>query len=431
MADLAARFTESRIMRAVFAFALASIVAVVVFVVVRDQGPRRVLSDAEIVRAHQVAADWLAASASERCPRAALREPAGGDGSPLLERLFDKASAEHRCLQQVWRVRREDEWVCGRKPCPVVPLAELPSHPEIVDACAPLYDTIARVAASTAACSPLRAAGKHDMESLLPWLSMVTAVRLRLAPMVTRGEIATAARHTIDAMRVVDDFGRSSNWIGASVSSTLFSRLAATLDELLLDSRLAQREARAIVRDLDVLLATRLSYADIVRQEAFTLATDPSIMTTLTGDPDQDRAFFVLIQERWLREFDRLCRGKDLRHCAERLDQLQSPDDGFEDYERILRSGLRDSGVAHLLVEGIASGPRNYTPDYLRMLGRRDFALTGLRMQAALRTDGIEVCRARVASGEAAIMFPRWLHRKYAPDPAPRALRCIERSTPD
>jgi hypothetical protein len=285
----------------------------------------------ERARVLAVRAQWIDAARAERCPRPALREPVTGDGTALLAGLLDPASPEGRCLAGV----REK----------LDPLA-----------CAPLYDKIDRIAHATAACSPMTLDEDYTRDGAFI-IALADAIEVRIAPLVGRGELASAARHVIDAMRFADDYGRKGTVIGLMVGASMSSQLADTLAELLVDPRLTPGDARAIARDLDILLASGPDFAATMRQEDAWLAKHVDKMSGV-----EDIAAELLAVEQRAREVRRAC-SDTLRRCVEQLDV------------------------------GAAAGGELWR-EYARKLGARDFALTFVRMQAELRIAGPDDCNA-------------------------------------
>jgi hypothetical protein len=437
-----ATLAESRVVRIAIAIGLLVVTVLVVTRLVRDEDPRTLVDANERTRALAMGAAWLTPAETARCPRPALREPVTGDGSPLLAGVIDRQSPETRCLERAGTLQLQ---ACAIVPCPMIELGSLAPHPEIVEACTPLYDKIARLAHATEACSPTHA-GAYDMDAVTePFIWLAYAVRLRIAPLVANGDLAVAARHVTDAVRFADDRGRSTVLADAMISLAVSKDLADTLDELLADPRLTADDARAIARDLDVLLASMPAFGEVVRQEAVWIATHDELPSDLTHDREQDRALRILGVERWLHDFDRTCKGVSLRACVERL-QATAPSSvtGPDELERVLRSGLDDDAVRERVIQLLASDLHVLMPAYAGRFGYQELALIALRMQAELRTASVEECRdperrrARLAKwlrdditlgneAEPTLSPPAWQSHQQTPPGPPRVLRCIAR----
>lgn len=400
---------ESRVTRVTLAVALL----LVVTITARPEGAHRTLLDANgRANAFAVSAAIQKAARTERCPRPALREPTTGDGSLLIAAVVDPASREAQCLTAVAKLRMDLDR-CTQHPCPTLALASLPSRPDLVDECAALYQTIADSAHATEACSPERA-DTYDVndalsdKSMLGLLAIPLAVRLRIAPLVANGELRDAAHQITAAIRYVDDYGRAGVLIAAMIAKVSTGPLLDTLAEILADQRLTADEARAIARDLDILLATGPSFDSMMRQEtAWVVALvehEQQAMHPITNDLEQDRALSLLGIEYGLRTIERACKGKSLHHCVENLPA--PPGDTYEepDFEAELRSGLDDAEVRDRVVALIGNAQYGLFTPYARKLGEREFALVASRMQAELRTLTVDECgdpqrrRARLAT---------------------------------
>ncbi len=297
---------------------------------------------------------WIASARAEPCPRPALRTPVTGDGSALLLGLRDRNSPEGRCLARVSRLRDELAPCAAGRVCALPKLETLKPYPEVLESCAPLYDKISRVAHASEACSPSNLdIGLNDDDAFV--LALDHAVRIQIAPLVRTGDLGAAAGHVIDAMRFSDDYGRKAVLIGSMVSVAMTTRLVATLDEILVDPRLATEDARAIARGLDVLLASGPTFGAMVRQE------DAWVAKNIEGfaKPEEFVPELLKIEQR-ARNVSRVCNDM-LRACVERLGQVTVDD------------------------------TLTFT-DYARRLGERDFVLTFARMQTELRIAGAEVC---------------------------------------
>jgi len=414
---MVAMLAESRVARV--AMVIAALLLPLSIVLSRG-GARRLLTADEQVRAFAAAAAWEAAARTVRCPRPALREPTTGDGSLLLAKLLVESSPEARCLHRISGLYEE-----LREPRK---LAALAPHPEVVEACAALYDDIERVAHATEACSPMHAPAFDVLgpDSFVPLLHVDPVVRFRIAPMVAHGELGTAARHVLDAMRFADDLGRKTHFLGAMISSGTALKLADTLGELLDDPRLTADDARAIARDLDVVLASAPSFSDAVHGEIAEVPHMIEHIDDITGDPTQDRALILLGGARWLDEFDRVCTSASLRLCAERIRPVLPVD---YDFARTLEANPDDDAARDRLIEQFAAEHRILGID-ARRFAEHDFVLTALRMQAEVRIAGN--CRdahlERWLADELTLdgdtlKPPAWLRAGEHPMP-PRTLRC-------
>jgi hypothetical protein len=437
------RLAESKVVQ----LSVAAIVIVglgVVAIAFRSNDDRIVVDAYERARAEAVAAMWTNEARADRCARRALREPTTGDGTHDLAALVDPTSSTAHCLLDAGRVHVDhEEWCAGHVRCPAAMLAGLAPQPAIVNACASLYAAIADHARATSACSPLRAGdalGAMDVP-FRTMLHLPFAVRLQIAPLVANGELAAAAGHVLDAMRFADDYGRGTYLLGAMLSLAGTLDLADTLDELLVDPRLAPDDARAIARDLDILLATMPTVSEMFHHETAAMVTQLFRAQPITHAPEQDRALQILGQEKWLAEIDGACAGTSVLSCVEHLRALPAqamarPDD----FDRIIQSG-DDHATRDQVVELIAASLASSTPEYARKLGDREIALRTLRMQAELRTIDIDACRDRRGrqttlspwlrddlqlgdEPEPTVQLPRW---RQTSDRAPYVLHCVAR----
>ena len=315
------------------------------------------IGECERVRVLTMRSAWIAVARAERCPRPALRPPVTGDGSALLVGLRDKHSPEGQCLARVSALHRELEPCEPGEGCPLTKLESLKPHPEILMACAPLYDKIERIAHANEACSPMTLDDDVTSDLGASVFALDHAVRIQIAPLVTKGEIGAAARHVIDAMRFSDDYGRKGTLIGPMMTVAMATDLVGTLDELLVDPRLTRDGARAIARDLEVLLASGPTFDAIMRQEDAWLAKNIDGMSQV-----KDIVPELLALEQRARGVRRAC-SRTLRECAEQLGEVK------------------------------VDGPLGAILDhYARRLGARDYALTFARMQAELRIASPEDC---------------------------------------
>jgi hypothetical protein len=374
-----------------------------------EDGPR--ISTSERVRLLTMRSVWVAEARAERCPRPALRTPVTGDGSALLLGMRDRSSPDGQCLSRVRDLYDELEPCYPNADCTLPKLEALKPHPEVLVACAPLYDKIARLAHANAACSPISLDLDVTGNNEAWFLALDHAVRIQVAPLVAKGEIGAAARHVIDAMRFADDYGRKAVTVGPMMTVAMTTRLAGTLDELLVDRRLSTDEARAVAHDLDVLLASGLPFDAIMRQEDAWVAKNLDELS-----PDKDVVPMLLEIEQRARGVRRMC-SATLRECAEHVGEVK------------LEGDLGSSSLLQIQA---------------RSLGSRDLALTFVRMQAELRTASPEDCndptaRRRVLAKwltpdqailgderEPIVSAPAW-QRTDPPKRASRpwALRCI------
>lgn len=326
MQGLAARLGESRIAQALLAAAVLGGLLVLAARYAPDR--MELVSSAERARTAALFDRWLAASRAERCERPALREPTTGDGAgdyAILERSPHQShhTAMPPCLSMVSRLRKElEDEHCKGLPCRVTPLLALRPHPEVLAQCADLFAAIERHAHTTRSCSP--AVPEAEMFVLEPPFGLMfvaRAVRLEIAPLVARGELGHAARHVTDAMRYAEDYTRNTPLSGVMVGRSQQWQLAATLDEILSDPRLRGDDARAIVRDLDVLGVSPPSLADVWRAEVIAVITYDDLIHRfdMTGDSEQDRALVVLAHERFMAAYDAACAGVSAQSCAARL----------------------------------------------------------------------------------------------------------------
>jgi hypothetical protein len=343
---------------------------------------------------------WSAAVRAERCPRPALRTPASGDASARLLRLNDKSSAEARCLARVKELRNELGPCLPGQQCGPQTLATVKPHDDVVAACAPLYATIEAVAHASAVCSPTDSADDFDVPSIA---SLGNAVRLEVAPLVAEGRLGEAATRVLDAMRLADDYGRKGAILESAFSIFVMSRLVDTLDEIVVDPRLTLDDARAMARDLDVLLASAPRWDAIMRQEhvsvaAFLASRSEDIVPVLAVFEPQDR------------DIRRMCSGT-LRDCVAHYDEISG--------------------------EGATAFKA-----YAQRLGMRESALAFLRMQIELRLAPASACfdrsrrrallqpwadRAVVGDEPEPVVTPPMWERDsdYRPRPVPHVLRCV------
>ena len=438
-----ASLVESRSAR--IALALTATLAVS-WLLLRGEQPRVLVDQHERARVRVMTAARTAAIAAERCPRPALRTPALAiDGSPLLAGLVDQTSPEIGCLQRVSTPRHEVER-CDSNGCKEVALSAVPSRPDIIAACAPLYEKIDQLAYTTEACSPWSAPGIDPITNGADvWYgSFAFAIKLRVAPLYTAGELSVAARHIIDAMRFADDHGRKGYMVNAAISIFVVTRLADSLADILTDPRLTSDEARAIARDLDVLLASGPTIDAMMRQESrfgVAQADEQAKAWPYTGDADQDAVLSLIAIERALRHSEAACRDKSLRACLEarRAPEPAASADFRERLPAALLSGESDHALRERIIQDMVSPWQFYPANQ----SDRPFALAALRMQAELRMMPIAECRdpdvrrkrlapwfehAVLASGPEPIVVtpalfqPPWVKAKRR---LSRTLRCV------
>ena len=313
------------------------------------------------------------------------------------------SSSEYKCLARVPYELRTETTCTAAEQCRAQTLASLKPHPELVEACAPLYSAITEIAHTTEACSPSGETNELVDEDIVNFYAVANAVRIEVAPLAARGELGEAATRVLDAIRFVDDLGRKGTVLGSALSTSAAGRLADTLDELATDPRLTDDDARAIARDLDVLLASSPRWDAVMRQEQATSAKTAPLMRT-------DMIPVLAILDAQAPGIQRVCSGT-LRDCVEHLDEVH--------------------------VEGAAD-----FKEFAQRLGRRDSALAFVRMQIALRLAPPADCsnparrrailqpwadRAVVGEGRDPVVTPpAWqINPTDPPRLVPRALRCV------
>lgn len=343
---------------------------------------------------------WIAEARAERCPRPALREPVAGNASARLEALNDKSSPARRCLALLDDPQKSLRTELGpclpKEHCGPLTLATVKPHPDLVEACQPLYADIAATAHANEACANVFA---WDLASIGPLVQISNAVRLEVASLAADGKLGEASARVLDAMRFADDLARKGALIGAAMSIVAMQRLVNTLDEIAIDPRLTIEEARSIARDLDVLLETSPRWDAIMRQErafaATELARHDDTVPELARLETEDLAI------------RRVCSGT-LRACVEHYDEVPN---------------------------GAILKP------YVQGLGARDSALAFVRMQIELRLARAEVCadaarreailqpwadRAVVGDEpEPVVTLPLWQRDPATLNSTPRTLRCV------
>lgn len=437
MPNLATPPLEPRIARGVVVAALLGVVAMVAFGLVREEPPRVVLDADELAHAERLERTWRAiANAPRHCPRPPLRGPATGDGSALLAGLRDARSPEALCLAAVGR---HEDARCAHTPCPAITIASTAAPPGLLASCAPLYDAIAKLATTSAACSPEGAATFDEREMTVSIVRFSDAVRIQIGTLVAGGDLEDAARRVIDAVRFADDYGRHAVLYGAMIARALGYKLTLALDEILVDPRLTTDGALGIARDLDVVLASSPEFRDVVRAEAHWIAMR-DLPYAFTGDPVQDRALLVLGQERWLRTYDEACHGRAPAACVEALAASAPPEtDAPWDHGPALRE-LDRARARDRIVDEISATYHRLASTYVRAFHHRWYALTVARMQAELRTLDLATCRDAARRREHlarwlvdgltldaaawTVQPPAWLRTNYQPAAA-RTLRCI------
>jgi len=360
----------------------------------------RGISTSERARLLAMPPVWTAAARAERCPRPALRTPITGDRSARLAAMSDNSSPEQQCLARVKELRTELGPCAPQEHCGPQTLAAVKPHPDLVAACAPLYAAIDDVAHASEACTSTSAWNEDNVVSVL---SLDNAVRIEVAPLAAHGQLGDAARRVLDAIRFADDLARKSAVLGEVASTAAALRLADTLDELAIDPRLPPDDARAIARDLDVLLATPPRWDAIMRQED---AWGATFAVAHSHDPMPSLAIYDA-RERGLQ---RVCRGT-LRDCVEHSDAMNVEDAG------------------------------DFT-DFAKRLAHRDYVLAFVRMQIELRLARPEDCnnplrrralvqpwadRAIVGDeAEPVVTAPAWQRIATVQQThAPRVLHCV------
>jgi hypothetical protein len=303
--------------------AIGAVSLVLVTLVARPEPRSRpVVGTSEQLRAILIASTWREAARVRTCPRPALREPANGDATALLPAIFydpsrRKASPFAACDDHITRLQGEIKPPCAKRPCRLAPLASLSAHPEVAEACAPMHELIERVAHASAACSPFTADTVDQSTWFVTWIPQ--AVHLHIAPWVQRGELARAARHVLDAMRLADDLGREGTLIGGMIGVAFTVQLTETLHELLADPRMDTAVASAIAADLDKLRASAPGFVPMMRQENLWLLSQLEHADAVTGDPAQDQALMILERARLMDGIERACAQESPFTCGWRL----------------------------------------------------------------------------------------------------------------
>lgn len=315
---------------AIGAAVLAACALAVVVLVARpaQQPSHSSVSMSDRMRAIALAEQWRAAARSVQCTRTPLREPTTGDATAhpttgevaalpitgdatgLLATLIPSSRDHSPCTRAMRPIDGELRPFCNGGPCPRPPLVSLAPHPDVEQACAEVYDVIDRVATATAACSPLDARTADDM-TLPVWISR--AVRIRVARMVQRGELAPAARLITNAMRVADDLGRNGTLIGTMLGVAFMRDLGDTLDEILVDPRLRPEEARAIAKDLEVLRTTAPAFPPMLLQENLYVLR---LLEQRGAGAFDDFVPEMLKRDRIMRVVETTCATLSLRSCV-------------------------------------------------------------------------------------------------------------------
>jgi hypothetical protein len=423
------------------------VAAALLLFLLRGEQPRVLVDASERVRIYTLSSARTAAIRAERCPRPALREPAmSTDGSPLLAGMIDRASPERRCLDAVTKQRDKLER-CYPGNCPKLALAAMTPQPEVAAVCATLYDKIAQLAHTTEACAPV---GDPLDAPDIELMSLPFAIKLQVAPLYAEGQLLEAARHITDAIRFMDDYGRKGAVLNSMLAVAVVGMLRDTLDEILTHPRLTADAARAIARDLDILLASAPTFDAVMRQESQYLmwTMDKHGTDVYTGDAQQDRALHMLAIERWVRCVQRACSGKPLRSCVEAHRLTPQPPHGDEKQQLALALafGMSDRELRRRIL-AILNDNLQWLATYPASLAQRHYALTTLRMQAELRTMTSEQCHdpharratlapwlsdARITDDPEAYVAPAaWIPRRTSRSrsakktPVPR-LRCID-----
>lgn len=375
--------TQSRFARIVGAVAL---LVLATFVVRPEETKRRMfLDEPERMRASSLAIDLWANAIAARCPRPALREPMNGDGSQILVAFTMHESPESQCLLSLEQLAKEllPERRCEKPRRCFIPFAALAARAQTVEryavTCAPLYATIARVARSSEACSPVRPPN-DELGDDLHVRHIALAVRIQIVRLVEHGELLAAARHVTDAMRAIDDYSRGADTLTAMVSVSSFQPLAEILRELLADPRLTTADIAAIGRDLDVLHASAPTFDAMARTRAARVA---SFLAQKDPDeiPNDGSAVLVLGVVRWLERVDRACRDKSARVCADNLPTGRLY--RYADLERERSSGDEPTIVRERVIEMSASVHATTMHYDASLLVEREEALHALRLQAS------------------------------------------------
>lgn len=379
---------------------------------VRSERPREIVPAHERTRLHELTNARLAQIRAERCPRAAMRSSALQqlDGTPLLAGLVDSASTQGRCLE-VARKHRGAVEGCGREGCTRLALAQASPIPEVLAACAPLYDAIAQNARATETCSPWSIDVRDPIASDVRVMSLPFAIKVQVASLYAAGDLGAAAMHITNAMRFADDYGRKGYVVASMFASAMLRELARPLDEILVDPRLTAADARAIARDLDVLLVTAPTFVSVMRQE-FRFATSQLAHAVAydayLGDPAQDEALHREAAVRWLDRVENACAGVPLRPCVETLRATPAPFDDTAKLRLLARmTTLSDTELRAAILEQMTSMYEGLFASYAEQFAMRQLRLTASRMQAELRTMSATECRDPAA--RAARLAP-WLH---------------------
>lgn len=394
MQGLAARLGESRIAQALLAAAVLG--GLLVLAVLREPDRMQLVGPAERARSAALFDSWLAASRAERCERPALRTPTTGDGRgdypEFVARLEpDRTTPLAACRETLRKVRDQVEKTCTRGPCPLVPLGQLRPHPEVLERCAGLFDVIERHAHTTRSCSPI--APEYAMLFDLPAFSLFDvprAVRLEIAALVARGALGDAARAVTNAMLFVADYGRDGAIVSVMSARAAEAQLLRTVDELLADPRLTAGDARAIVRDLDIVRSVPMRFDHVMRAEILAMTTylDTIEMAGagLTGDRQQDRALMILAHERWLALYDRTCSDATLAVCVAKLRAIHAiaPADIGADYQPLLHSSWDPDLVRERVIDQLV-GTRQLFDEYAQRMAMSDAWLAAVRARAAAR----------------------------------------------
>ena len=156
--------------------------------------------------------------------------------------------------------------------------------------------------------------------------------------------------------------------------------------ELLADPRLRNDDARAIVRDLDVLRIDPPRVTDMWRAESISATRyDDLFLRLMNPVAGRDRALFLRGVERFLATYETQCSGASLRVCADRLRGLAlvSAPDSRDDDELLVSSWdpdvVRERFIAKVYADRLALWI------YVDRLAKAEARLDESRARAAAR----------------------------------------------